>query len=116
MYPLNEVPANVLESSYHVVMNGKVLGYVARRDAARVADKMRMLKIRDDDDRVPAVTEIVLIAARPKHPGQYPGLYIFTNPARMMRPVINLAVNKVELIGTLEQVGSCLLKAMLGLL
>ena len=36
--------------------------------------------------------------------GQYPGLYIFSGPARMMRPVWNLAGKCVEYIGTLEQV------------
>ena len=35
---------------------------------------------------------------------QYPGLFIFSTPARMMRPVFNLAANKVEMIGTFEQV------------
>ena len=35
---------------------------------------------------------------------QYPGLYIFSSPARMMRPVLNLAASKVEMIGTFEQV------------
>lgn len=37
-------------------------------------------------------------------PAQYPGLYLFTNPARMMRPVMNLAAKKVEYIGTFEQI------------
>ena len=36
--------------------------------------------------------------------GQYPGLFIFTGPSRMMRPVVNLAMNDIELIGTFEQV------------
>jgi DNA-directed RNA polymerase I subunit RPA2 len=36
--------------------------------------------------------------------GQYPGLFIFTGAARMMRPVWNLAANCVEYIGTFEQV------------
>ena len=36
---------------------------------------------------------------------QYPGLYLFSTPARMMRPVLNLAAGKVEMIGTFEQVG-----------
>ena len=35
---------------------------------------------------------------------QYQGLYIFSTPARMMRPVLNLAAGKVEMIGTFEQV------------
>jgi hypothetical protein len=33
----------------------------------------------------------------------YPGLYIFTGPGRMMRPVINLATNNNEYIGSMEQ-------------
>ena len=37
-------------------------------------------------------------------PAQYPGLFLFTNAARMMRPVINLAMQKIELIGTFEQI------------
>lgn len=35
---------------------------------------------------------------------QYPGVYIFTGLARMMRPVINLALKEIEMIGTFEQV------------
>lgn len=47
--------------------------------------------------------EIAFVPKR-KIPGQYPGLFLFTNAARMMRPVINLAVQQIELIGTFEQV------------
>jgi len=47
--------------------------------------------------------EIALVPKR-KVPGQYPGLFLFTNAARMMRPVINLAVQQIELIGTFEQI------------
>lgn len=35
---------------------------------------------------------------------QYPGLYIFSTSARLMRPVKNLALNSMEMIGTFEQV------------
>lgn len=34
---------------------------------------------------------------------QYPGLYLFTSPSRLMRPVKQLGRNKIEMIGTLEQ-------------
>lgn len=33
----------------------------------------------------------------------YPGLYLFTCLARMMRPVRNLATDSIEYIGSLEQ-------------
>lgn len=36
--------------------------------------------------------------------GQFSGLFLFVGAARMMRPVINLKANKVEYIGSFEQV------------
>lgn len=47
--------------------------------------------------------EIVLVPKK-NVPSQYPGLFLFTGPARMMRPVLNLIANKIELVGTFEQV------------
>ena len=38
-----------------------------------------------------------------KYGGQYPGLYLFTTPSRMMRPVINIAERAIEYIGSFEQ-------------
>lgn len=53
--------------------------------------------------QVPSTLEIALVPKKTV-PAQYPGLYLFTTAARMMRPVINLAAQKIELIGTFEQV------------
>lgn len=53
--------------------------------------------------KVPFTMEIVLVPKK-NVPAQYPGLYLFTNAARMMRPVMNLAANKIEYIGTFEQI------------
>ena len=103
MSPLNDASQKLLKSCYHVMLDGRLIGYVAKREAAVVVDKLRVLKIRRDDDRVPATTEIVLVPSK-KVAGQFPGLFIFTGPARMMRPVVNLAMNDIELIGTFEQV------------
>ena len=97
----NDYPSSE-KSIFHVLLNGKVLGYVLQSDAGRLSDKLRMLKVSEKDTRVPTLTEICLIPKRNK--GQFPGLYIFTGAARMMRPVWNLAANAVEYIGTLEQV------------
>jgi len=35
---------------------------------------------------------------------QYPGIYLFTSVARLMRPVWNYSCKSVEMIGTFEQV------------
>ena len=45
--------------------------------------------------------EIALVPKRDK--GQFPGLFLFTSLARMMRPVINLRAKKIEYLGTFEQ-------------
>lgn len=55
------------------------------------------------EKKIPGWTEVVLIPMTGK-PSLYPGLFIFTTPCRMMRPVQNLALGKEEWIGTMEQV------------
>jgi len=47
---------------------------------------------------------VVLIPMTGK-PSLYPGLFIFTTPCRMVRPVKNLLYGRKEWIGTLEQAG-----------
>ena len=46
----------------------------------------------------------VCLIEKTKYSGQYPGLFLFTEPARMIRPVTNLRVNKTEYVGSFEQV------------
>ena len=53
--------------------------------------------------QVPQMLEICLVPITTVA-SQYPALYLFSTPARMMRPVLNLAAGKVEMIGTFEQV------------
>ena len=52
--------------------------------------------------QIPATMEIGLVP--PLKKGQYPGLFLMTSPARMVRPVLNLATNTQEMIGSFEQV------------
>lgn len=35
---------------------------------------------------------------------QYPGIYLFSEVARLVRPVMNININAVEMIGIFEQV------------
>ncbi len=113
MLPLGDARPDQLTSGgcYPVLLDGRLLGHLTRKTARVVVDKLRVLKVRDDDRRVPKTTEIVLVPmpdpARPSSAapgGQFPGLFLFTGPARMVRPVVNLALNAIELIGTFEQV------------
>ena len=49
--------------------------------------------------QVPSTLEIGLVTR-----GQFPGLYLMSSVARMVRPVLNLTTNTTEMIGSFEQV------------
>lgn len=100
MVPLKYAGTLDLKSSYVVQLDGMIVGYVPSNIAARLVDKLRLFKIKGK--KVPDTLEIVLVPLK-KTVSQYPGLFLFTGPARMMRPVRNLFTNKIELIGTFEQ-------------
>mmetsp|Transcript_28191 Transcript_28191/g.73897 ORF Transcript_28191/g.73897 Transcript_28191/m.73897 type:complete len:1149 (-) Transcript_28191:67-3513(-) len=84
-----------------VLLDGKVLGVVRITIAESVAQKLRMLKCNPDVLDVPESLEIGLVM--PSSRGQFPGLFMYCQPFRMVRPVTNLQANKVEYVGTFEQ-------------
>ncbi|GLH02551.1 DNA-directed RNA polymerase I subunit RPA2 [Gryllus bimaculatus] len=93
--------AKVHSEFYLVMLDGCVVGYVANEQIRTFVDELRMLKI--EGKMVPQTLEIGLIPKVPGDRTQFPGLFLFTGPARLMRPVVNLSCNRIELIGTLEQ-------------
>jgi len=104
MVPIQDMHKNIdLSNHLDVLLDGISLGFVHPDQLHSMADRLRAVKINPNDSRVPQMTEIACIPKKEK-PGQYPGLFIFTSAARMMRPVWNVAGNCVEYIGTLEQV------------
>lgn len=93
-------PAHV-KHQYTVLLDGRILGYVPKNIAPRLVDKLRIKKIKGTE--IPDTLEIVLVPIK-NIPVQYPGLFLFSGPARMVRPLRNLAANAIELVGTFEQV------------
>lgn len=85
---------------YTVMLEGCVVGYIRDEKVKTFASNLRALKIQGK--KIPDMTEIVLVEK--KEGGQFPGLFLFIGAARMMRPVMNLEFNKIEMIGTFEQV------------
>ncbi|XP_043221726.1 DNA-directed RNA polymerase I subunit RPA2-like [Amphibalanus amphitrite] len=85
---------------YTVLLDGAVIGFVSHAAAPRLVNKLRHMKCHGE---VYQYLEVALIPARGPG-GQYPALYLYSSDARLMRPVLNLACQKVEYIGTLEQV------------
>ncbi|XP_046672556.1 DNA-directed RNA polymerase I subunit RPA2 [Homalodisca vitripennis] len=84
---------------YIAMLDGRLVGRVPHHSATRFVHKLRTLKIQGE--KVPNTMEIAFV----KEGGnQFPGLFLFTGPARMVRPVYNLAAQQIELVGTFEQV------------
>lgn len=78
---------------YVVQLDGRVVGYVHKATAPGLVEQLRLCKI--EGEKVPMMLEIVLVPFK-ETPAQFPGLYLFTGPARMMRPLFNLRGKIVE--------------------
>ncbi|KAM8888744.1 DNA-directed RNA polymerase I subunit RPA2 [Synchiropus picturatus] len=90
-----------LSDCYQVVLDGAFVGWLQATLAPAIVDSLRRLKVLREK-RIPPWTEIVLVPKTDKA-SMYPGLYLFTTPCRMVRPVYNLSLGKQEMIGTFEQ-------------
>lgn len=87
---------------YDITIDGRLIGYVHHCTAKELIDDLRKYKVKQTK-ALPIDMEICLIP-KTAHPTQYPGVYIFTNISRMMRPVFNIKSKAIEWIGTFEQV------------
>ncbi|KAK3866677.1 hypothetical protein Pcinc_027812 [Petrolisthes cinctipes] len=99
MTPLGTPPLRPYAKCLEVVLDGALVGHVPQEEAQALANELRIMKTQQE---IYKFTEIVMIAQR-KYGGQYPGVFLMTSPARMMRPVVHLDTHTVEYIGTLEQ-------------
>ncbi|MBW0462799.1 hypothetical protein O181_002514 [Austropuccinia psidii MF-1] len=84
-----------------VQLNGEIIGWAAPSLCSRMATALRIWKT-EGLENIPLELEIGLVL--PSKGGQYPGLFLFSTPTRMMRPVKLLANGKIDLVGSFEQV------------
>ena len=84
-----------------VQLDGKVIGWAPSLLAKQLATNLRIWKTEGLHD-IPLELEIGMVP--PSRGGQYPGLYLFSTRARMMRPVKYLANNRDDQVGSFEQV------------
>lgn len=82
-----------------VQVDGRIVGYTSHQNARRVADSLRYLKVSGE---LPVALEIGYVPQSAG--GQYSGIYIFSEQARMIRPVKYLPLNKEDWVGPFEQV------------
>ena len=96
-----------------VLLDGVVVGSVRADRAEEVVRQVRVLKATQTPVTtshccgfVDPTTEIALIPllAEQRRGSAYAGVYIHTQPGRMLRPVLHLASRRVEWIGPMEQV------------
>jgi DNA-directed RNA polymerase I subunit RPA2 len=89
-----------LEQSVVVQLDGRVLGFCTPKQARIIADTLRYWKTESTHD-IPPELEIGYV---PKsNGGQYPGIYMFSQSARMIRPVKYLPLDTQDYVGPFEQ-------------
>lgn len=89
-----------LNDSVVVQLDGRVLGYCTPKQAKVLADSLRYWKVEGTHD-VPVELEVGYVPL--SNGGQYPGVYLFSGPARMIRPVKYLPLEKLDYVGPFEQ-------------
>ncbi|KAF2477842.1 beta and beta-prime subunits of DNA dependent RNA-polymerase [Lindgomyces ingoldianus] len=89
-----------LEASVVVQLDGRVLGFCSPKQAKVIGDTLRYWKV-EGSHNVPRELEIGYIPNSSR--GQYPGVYMFSQAARMYRPVKYLPLDKLDYVGPFEQ-------------
>jgi DNA-directed RNA polymerase I subunit RPA2 len=84
-----------------VQLDGRVIGWARQSVAQQLAINLRIWKT-EGRHKVPLDLEIGFVPV--SKGGQYPGLFLFSTRARMMRPVKFIANGKDDQVGSFEQV------------
>lgn len=89
-----------LTDSVVVQLDGRILGFCHPKQARVIGDTLRYWKV-EGSHGVPTDLEIGYVPN--SHGGQYPGVYMFSQSARMLRPVKYLPLDKMDYVGPFEQ-------------
>jgi len=89
-----------LDESVAVQLDGRILGFCTPKQARTIADSLRYWKAESTHD-VPLELEVGYVPN--SNGGQYPGIYLFSQSARMVRPVRYLPLDKLDYVGPFEQ-------------
>ena len=95
-----EASAATLDENVVVQLDGKVMGFCSPKQAKVIGDTLRYWKV-EGTHNVPARLEIGNIPE--SNGGQYPGIFMFSQAARMLRPVKYLPLDKTDYVGPFEQ-------------
>ncbi|KAJ4541308.1 DNA-directed RNA polymerase I subunit RPA2 [Exophiala dermatitidis] len=99
-FGLSPVPAMDVKNSLSVQLDGRILGYCPVKRAQEISQLLRHWKV-NGEHGIPTELEIGFVPT--SNGGLYPGLYLFTDPSRMLRPVKYIASDKLDYVGPFEQ-------------
>ena len=97
---VQETSSASLQHSVTVQLDGRILGFCSPKQAKIIGDTLRYWKV-EGTHNVPVDLEIGYIPS--SHGGQYPGVYMSSQAARMYRPVKYLPLDKNDFVGSFEQ-------------
>ena len=97
---VTDSPRLATDESVVVHLDGKIVGWCTPKEAKRIADTLRYWKV-EGTHGVPVHLEIGYVP--PSKGGSYPGIYMSSQPARMVRPVKYLPLDKEDFVGPFEQ-------------
>lgn len=83
-----------------VQLDGRIIGFCTRPQSLVIAHTLRYWKVEGSHD-VPVQLEIGHVPCT--NGGQYPGVYIFSQAARFIRPVKYLPLDRIDFVGPFEQ-------------
>jgi len=86
-----------------VCLDGRVVGGAPARLCKSIAIHLRELKVAEPEPIVPPTLEVAHIPSTGSDGEPYPGLYLFTGSARVVRPVLHRRTGRTERIGPMEQ-------------
>lgn len=88
------------DESVVVMLDGKIVGWSSPLESKRIADTLRHWKV-EGNHGVPLQLEVGYVP--PSNGGSYPGIFLASKPARMVRPVKYLPLQKQDFVGPHEQ-------------
>lgn len=99
-FGLATAPSMSIENSLAVQLDGRILGYCSADRAREISQLLRHWKV-NGAHGVPVELEIGHVPT--SNGGLYPGVYLFAQPSRMIRPVKYLSSGKLDYVGPFEQ-------------
>ncbi|MCJ1273380.1 DNA-directed RNA polymerase I subunit RPA2 [Puttea exsequens] len=89
-----------IDESIVIQLDGRILGFCSPKQAKVIGDSLRYWKVAGMNS-VPRELEVGYIPNASG--GQYPGIYIFSQSARMIRPAKYLPLDMQDFVGPFEQ-------------